>query len=224
MPSNQRQPHSTRRRLYDFQRQPTPMIVIVDYGMGNLRSVEKALQKVGAKVTVSRDPDEVRRAERIVLPGVGAFGDAMANLHKRGLVDVIREEVEEGKPFLGICLGLDLIFEESDEHGVHEGLGFLKGRVELLPTGLKVPHIGWNQARQRHKSRLLAGIPDESFFYFVHSYAVVPREESDILCTTDYGCEFVSAVERGNICAFQFHPEKSSALGLSILKNFAEGF
>ncbi|MFA6001986.1 MAG: imidazole glycerol phosphate synthase subunit HisH [Thermoleophilia bacterium] len=198
------------------------MIIIVDYGMGNLRSVEKALMKVGADVKVSRDPDDVRHGERIVLPGVGAFGDAMDNLEKRGLAGVIREEVGAGKPFLGICLGLDLLFEESDEHGLHRGLGLLPGRVELLPTELKIPQIGWNQISSRKESRLLKGIPDGSSFYFVHSYAVVPNEESDILCTTDYGCTFVSAVERDNIAAFQFHPEKSSSLGLTILRNFAK--
>ncbi|MFA5810445.1 MAG: imidazole glycerol phosphate synthase subunit HisH [Thermoleophilia bacterium] len=198
------------------------MIIIVDYGMGNLRSVEKALMKAGAEVKVSRDPDEVRRGQRIVLPGVGAFGDAMDNLEKRGLAGVIREEVDAGKPFLGICLGLDLLFEESDEHGLHRGLGLLPGRVELLPTELKIPQIGWNQISTRKESRLLEGIPDGSSFYFVHSYAVVPREDSDILCTTDYGCTFVSAVERDNIAAFQFHPEKSSSLGLTILRNFAK--
>jgi glutamine amidotransferase len=197
------------------------VIAIIDYGMGNLRSVEKALEKVGATVSVSRDPDEVRRADRIVLPGVGAFGDAMANLEKRGLVEVIKEEVTAGKPFLGICLGLDLLFEESDEHGLHQGLGLLSGRVELLPTDLKIPQIGWNQISIRKESHLLTGIPDGSSFYFVHSYAVVPRQESDILCETEYGCTFVSAVERGNIAAFQFHPEKSSSLGLTILRNFA---
>ena len=198
------------------------MITIIDYGMGNLRSVEKALEKVGARVRVSRDPDEVRRADRIVLPGVGAFGDAMYNLEKRGLVEVIKAEVAAGKPFLGICLGLDLLFEEGDEHGVHAGLGLLPGRVELLPTELKIPQIGWNQVAIRKESKLLAGIPDGSSFYFVHSYAVVPELESDILCTTEYGCTFVSAVERGNIAAFQFHPEKSSSLGLTILENFAK--
>lgn len=197
------------------------MIAIIDYGMGNLRSVEKALEKVGAKVTVSRDPDDVRRADRIVLPGVGAFGDAMANLEKRGLVEVIKEEVAAGKPFLGICLGLDLLFEESDEHGLHRGLGLLPGRVELLPTELKIPQIGWNQVSIRKESHLLEGIPAGSSFYFVHSYAVVPEDDSDILCTTEYGCTFVSAVERGNIAAFQFHPEKSSSLGLNILRNFS---
>ncbi len=197
------------------------MIAIIDYGMGNLRSVEKALEKAGAEVSVTRDSDELRRADRIVLPGVGAFGDAMDNLRKRGLIDVIREEVAAGKLFLGICLGLDLLFEESDEHGLHQGLGLLPGRVELIPTDLKIPQIGWNQVSIRKKSRLLEGIPDGSSFYFVHSYAVVPEEESDILCTTEYGCTFVSAVERGNITAFQFHPEKSSSLGLKILSNFA---
>jgi len=197
------------------------MITIIDYGMGNLRSVEKALQKVGAEVVVSRDPDDIRRADRMVLPGVGAFGDAMANLQKRGLVEVIKEEVAAGKPFLGICLGLDLLFEESDEHGLHQGLGLLPGRVELLPTELKIPQIGWNQVSIRKESGLLEGIPDGSSFYFVHSYAVVPEVESDILCLTEYGCTFVSAVERGNIAAFQFHPEKSSSLGLNILRNFS---
>jgi glutamine amidotransferase len=152
---------------------------------------------------------------------VGAFGDAMTNLEKRGLVEVIKEEVAAGKPFLGICLGLDLIFEESDEHGLHTGLGLLPGRVELLPTELKVPHIGWNRIRIEKESRLLEGVADGSFFYFVHSYVVVPRDDTDILCTTDYGCRFVSAVEHENVSAFQFHPEKSSALGLTILRNFA---
>lgn len=197
------------------------MIVIVDYGMGNLRSVEKALQKTGAEVTVSRDPEEVSRADRIVLPGVGAFGDAMANLEKRGLVEAIRSGVAAGKPFLGICLGLDLLFEESDEHGLHRGLGLLPGRVELLSTELKIPQIGWNQVAIQKESHLLDGIPDGSSFYFVHSYAVVPEVESDILCTTEYGCTFVSAVERDNIAAFQFHPEKSSSLGMHILRNFS---
>lgn len=189
--------------------------------MGNLRSVEKALEKVGARVSVTREPDEVRRADALVLPGVGAFGDAMFNLAKRGLVEVIKESVTAGKPFLGICLGLDLLFEESDEHGLHRGLGLLPGRVELLPTELKIPHIGWNQVNITKKSRLLEDVADGSYFYFVHSYAVVPDEESDILCTTEYGCRFVSAVERDNIAAFQFHPEKSSNLGLSILERFA---
>jgi glutamine amidotransferase len=188
--------------------------------MGNLRSVEKALEKVGASVTLTRDPGQVRRADALVLPGVGAFGDAMDNLDKYGLVDVIRDEVASGKPFLGICLGLDLLFDESEEHGLHRGLGLLPGRVELLPTDLKIPHIGWNQASIRKESRLLAGVPDDSFFYYVHSYAVVPRRDSDILCMTEYGCDFVSAVEHENIAAFQFHPEKSSAIGLTILRNF----
>lgn len=201
---------------------PSDYIAVVDYGMGNLRSVEKALEHAGATVMVTRDADEIKAAAKLVLPGVGAFGDAMKNLEKRGLVDVIRDEVDDGKPFLGICLGLDLIFEESDEHGVHQGLGFLPGRVELLPTDLKIPHIGWNSINIRKESPLLDGIPDGSFFYFVHSYAVVPTEESDILCSTDYGCQFVSAVERDNIAAFQFHPEKSSSLGLKILENFAK--
>jgi glutamine amidotransferase len=197
------------------------MITIIDYGMGNLRSVEKAFEKVGADVNVSRDPDDVRSADHLVLPGVGAFGDAMTNLGKRGLIEPIKEEVAAGKPFLGICLGLDLVFDESDEHGLHQGLGLVPGRVELLPTDLKVPHIGWNQIEIEKESRLLAGIPDGSYFYFVHSYVVVPERDSDILCRTEYGCNFVSAIEHGNIAAFQFHPEKSSAIGLKILENFS---
>jgi glutamine amidotransferase len=197
------------------------MIIIIDYGMGNLRSVEKAFEKVGADVNVSRDPDDVRSADHLVLPGVGAFGDAMTNLEKRGLIEPIKEEVAAGKPFLGICLGLDLVFDESDEHGLHQGLGLVPGRVELLPTDLKIPHIGWNQIRIEKESRLLAGIPDGSYFYFVHSYVVVPERDSDILCRTEYGCNFVSAIENGNIAAFQFHPEKSSAIGLKILENFS---
>ncbi len=196
------------------------MIVLVDYGMGNLRSVEKALQKIGGNVKLSQDPDDVRRAAKLVLPGVGAFGDAMKNLKKRGLDVAIKEEVAAGKPFLGICLGLDLLFEESDEHGLHRGLGLLPGRVELLPTRLKIPHIGWNRIAIQKQSRLLQGVPNGSYFYFVHSYIVVPQKDSDILCTTEYGCEFVSAVERDNISAFQFHPEKSSTLGLTILQNY----
>ncbi len=196
------------------------MIVLVDYGMGNLRSVEKALQKMGGNVKLSQDPDDVRRAAKLVLPGVGAFGDAMKNLKKRGLDGAIKEEVAAGKPFLGICLGLDLLFEESVEHGLHQGLGLLPGRVELLPTRLKIPHIGWNRITIQKQSRLLQGVPNGSYFYFVHSYVVVPQEDSDILCTTEYGCEFVSAVERDNITAFQFHPEKSSTLGLTILQNY----
>ncbi len=196
------------------------MIVIVDYGMGNLRSVEKALDKAGGKVKVSNDPAEVRAAGSIVLPGVGAFGDAMERLKKRGLDAAIKEAVAAGKQFLGICLGLALLFEESDEHGVHAGLGLLPGRVELLPTHLKIPHIGWNRVAAQKDSRLFDGVPNGSYFYFVHSYEVVPRLDSDVLCRTEYGCEFVSGVERENIAAVQFHPEKSSSLGLRMLKNF----
>ncbi len=195
-------------------------IVIIDYGMGNLRSVEKALEKAGGKVKVSHDLDDVRSAEAIVLPGVGAFGDAMERLTRRGLDAAIKEAVAAGKPFLGICLGLALLFDESDEHGVHAGLGLLPGRVELLPTRLKVPHIGWNRISAQKDSRLFKGVPNGSYFYFVHSYAVVPRLDTDVLCRTEYGCEFVSGIERGNMAAVQFHPEKSSALGLRMLKNF----
>ncbi len=196
------------------------LIVIIDYGMGNLRSVEKALEKASRQVMVSHNQGDVRAADAIVLPGVGAFGDAMVRLKRLGLDAAIKEEVTAGKPFLGICLGLALLFEESDEHGVHEGLGLLPGRVELLPTNLKIPHIGWNRVSVQKESRLFDGVPNGSFFYFVHSYAVVPKIDSDVLCRTEYGCEFASGVERDNIAAVQFHPEKSSSLGLRMLENF----
>jgi glutamine amidotransferase len=196
------------------------MIAIIDYGMGNLRSVEKGLAKVGHAARITADPEEVRPAAAVVLPGVGAFGDAMRNLEASGLIPAIRDAVDAGKPFLGICLGLQLLFEESEESPGVRGLGLLPGRVERFRHDLKVPHIGWNQLHLRRRAPVLGGVPEDAFAYFVHSYYVAPAEDDVVATTTDYGYEFVSGVWRDNVCAFQFHPEKSQAVGLRILENF----
>ena len=202
-------------------------IVVVDYGMGNLRSVSKALEAVGAPVVVTRDPARVRDARALVLPGVGAFGDCMANLGAFHLLDPVRDKALEGVPFLGICLGYQLLFEEGEEFGRHEGLGVLKGRVVRFPHDLteggerlKVPHMGWNRLRKEKDVPVLAGVPDGSFVYFVHSFYPVPEDPSVVATTTDYGFPFASSVSRGNLFACQFHPEKSQKVGLAILKGF----
>lgn len=187
--------------------------------MGNLRSVSKALERVGFKVKVSSEPEEVKKAPALVLPGVGAFKDAMENLKRLGLYKEILRHIEKGKPYLGICLGLQLLFEKSYEFGKTEGLGVLEGEVVLLPTTVKVPHIGWNQIWKRKPSWLLEGLKEGEYFYFVHSYHVVPKRQGVILTTTDYGIDFVSSVEYENIFAFQFHPEKSQRAGLRLLEN-----
>ena len=201
------------------------MIAIVDYGIGNLRSVEKALQRVGAEAWVTADPADLDAARGIVLPGVGAFGDGMAHLQARRLVDPVLRQVERKKPLLGICLGMQLLFEESDEMGLHRGLGLLPGRVVRFPNGeLKVPHIGWNQLWQAGNGpemALLEGIPHGTHAYFVHSYYVAPEEPGDVLARTDYGIEFAAVVGRGRIFGAQFHPEKSQDVGLRLLRNFA---
>jgi len=188
--------------------------------MGNLRSVQKAFQKVGAEAVVTDQRETIESARAVVLPGVGAFGDAMANLRSQGLVQVIERTVERGTPLFGICLGLQLFFEESDEMGLHRGLGFFPGRVRRFDVGLKVPHIGWNQVHVRRQSPLLDGLADGSYAYFVHSYYVEPAENDSILATTDYGLHFASIVGRGNVFGIQFHPEKSQDVGLRILGNF----
>jgi len=201
------------------------MIVIVDYGMGNLRSVGKAFLSQGIDASVTRDPGEIARADGLVLPGVGAFGDCMKNLAEYGLTDPIKEHVDSGKPFLGICLGLQVLFEGSDESPDVPGLGILEGSVVRFSPSeeerLKVPHMGWNRVSIKKESSVLAGIPDGSWFYFVHSYYPDPKDPGVIAVTSNYGVEFTAAVARDNLFACQFHPEKSSADGLRILRNFA---
>ncbi len=199
------------------------MIAIVDYGMGNLRSVHKAFVQVGHEAVVTRDPAVLDRADRVVLPGVGAFPDCMANLERHGLIDPVLRAIRSGKPFLGICLGLQLLFAEGEEFGVHKGLGVFAGRVVRFPqSDLKVPHMGWNQVDIERRAVPFEGIEDGSYFYFVHSYVVRPEEEGIVSSTTVYGEPFVSSIWKENVFACQFHPEKSQAVGLKILKNFGE--
>lgn len=196
------------------------MVAIIDYGMGNLRSVRKGFEKVGVECVVTADPGFLDRARGVVLPGVGAFGDAMANLRAAGLDRAIQRVVRAGKPFLGICLGQQLLFEASEEWGYTKGLDIFSGRVCRLPDGLKVPHMGWNQIEIKQPNPLLEGIPDLSSFYFVHSYVVQPSQAELILAQTEYGMSFASVVGRDRVFGIQFHPEKSSVLGLKILENF----
>ena len=209
-----------------------PNILIIDYGMGNLRNVQKAFEYIGVLARVSSRTQDVAQAEALVLPGVGAFGDAMAHLAQGGLIGPICQSVSAGKPLLGICLGLQLLFDESEEMGTHQGLGILRGRVVRFAPGLKVPHIGWNQlqfaghqaggsAAPRSPSPLLDGIPDGSYAYFVHSYHAVADDPSCVLATTDYGLAFASVVQQGNVFGAQPHPEKSQEVGLRLLSNFA---
>ncbi|OHB86312.1 MAG: imidazole glycerol phosphate synthase, glutamine amidotransferase subunit [Planctomycetes bacterium RBG_16_64_12] len=200
------------------------MIAVIDYGMGNLRSVQKGFEKVGHQATVTSDPAEVARAEKVVLPGVGAFEDAMAELRRRGLVDPVLAAIDSGKPFLGICLGLQLLFDTGFENGEHEGLGVLRGEVVRfeLPAEYSVPHMGWNQLSIARRAPILEGIDEGTYFYFVHSYYVVPRDPGVIATMTDYPEPFCSMIWRDNLFATQFHPEKSQADGLRMLKNFAE--
>jgi glutamine amidotransferase len=197
------------------------VIVIVDYGVGNLRSVQKALELVGAAAIVSDDLAALDAAQGVILPGVGAFGDGMDNLVARQLVDPVLRQVQAGKPLLGICLGMQLLFEESEEMGRHQGLGLLPGRVVRFPdSNLKVPHIGWNQLLGT-RGEVLQGIQDGAYAYFVHSYYALPDDPADVLATTEYGLEFASVVGRGKILGAQFHPEKSQEVGLQLLENFS---
>ncbi|NQT38762.1 MAG: imidazole glycerol phosphate synthase subunit HisH [Planctomycetes bacterium] len=199
------------------------MIAIIDYGMGNLRSVQKGFEKVGHEATVTADPAVVAAAEKVVLPGVGAFEDAMSELRRRRMVGPILEAIDRGKPFLGICLGLQLLFETSHEHGRHQGLGVLAGEVVPfeLPPKYSVPHMGWNQLSMRHRPPILQGIDEAAYVYFIHSFYVVPTDAAVIATETDYPDPFCSMIWRDNLYASQFHPEKSQADGLRILKNFA---
>ena len=200
------------------------MIAIIDYGMGNLRSVEKAFERAGHAATITNDAAVLADASKLVLPGVGAFRDAIAALESRRLVEPIRAAIAAGKPFLGICLGLQLLFDRSCEDGEHQGLGVVSGDVVRfdVPPGYKVPHMGWNQLQFRSRPPIFAGIDEGEHFYFVHSYYVVPRDESVVATQTDYAQPFCSSIWRDNLFATQFHPEKSQDAGLRVLKNFAE--
>jgi glutamine amidotransferase len=196
---------------------------IVDYGAGNLRSVQKAFEHAGVDAVITRDPEGVATASALVLPGVGAFGAAMEQLTRQGLAEAVMGGIRSGIPFLGVCLGLQVLFEESEEDPGTPGLGVVPGVVRALPPTVKVPHIGWNQVEACTCSALFDGIPDGSAFYFVHGYAAVPRSPAEVLCMTDYdGVRFVSGIEAGNVAGVQFHPEKSSALGLRLYRNFAQ--
>lgn len=217
-------------------------IAVVDYGLGNLKSVAKALESAGAKVKVTHNLSEINSSCALVLPGVGAFKRAMENLNELDLTGAILQTIKTGKPFLGVCLGLQLLFTESEEHGRHRGLDVIKGQVKKIAPGVKIPHMGWNNIEIRstvhgprstekksqivgagpsvHPQSLFNGVPDGAYFYFVHSYYVEPQDKSVIAAVTEYGQEFVSAVHQDNIWGVQFHPEKSADLGLKVLKNF----
>ncbi len=198
------------------------MIAIVDYGMGNLRSVQKAVERVGFTATLAHSPEELEGAEKLILPGVGAFADAMKGLEDRGLTEPIVQHIKQGRPFLGICLGLQLLFSESMEDGLHTGLNIIPGKVLRFPqNGLKVPHMGWNQVTFLRDVPLARDVPQGSYMYFVHSYYVCPEDPEVIAATTDYGTTFASFVWKDNVFATQFHPEKSQSIGLTILRNFA---
>lgn len=213
------------------------MITIIDYGMGNLRSVQKGFERVGHNAVVTSHPEEILSADGVVLPGVGAFKDCMKNLEDGDLIDTINRVIDDGKPFLGICLGLQLLFTESEEFGIHRGLDVIKGKAVKFSfdtPNLKIPHMGWNninikkgkgergKGKEKEFSPIFEGIPDRTYFYFVHSYYVVPEDNDVAASTTGYGVEFVSSIWRDNIFAVQFHPEKSQEMGLKMLQNFGD--
>jgi glutamine amidotransferase len=197
-------------------------LIILDYDVGNFRNVQKAFQAVNAEAEISNSAEVARKADALVLPGVAAFGDAMRHLQERGLDQPVMEAVQAGKPVLGICVGLQLLFEESEEMGQHRGLGVLPGRVVRFPTGLTVPHMGWNQIEPQQDHPLLRQVDPGDFAYFAHSYYAAPQQAQDIIACTDYGLPYPSIVGRDNVCAIQFHPEKSQHVGLQILKNFVD--
>lgn len=198
------------------------MIAIIDYGAGNLSSVKKALDYLGAESEITQDKNKIMSASHIILPGVGSFGDAMDSMRERGLTDTIKEVALSGKPFLGICLGLQLLFESSEESPGVDGLGLLKGKIVRIPSecGLKVPHMGWNSVNLCQNNGIFSGISEESYFYFVHSFYLKNAEPDAVAATTEYGVNIQCAVQKGNLCATQFHPEKSSKIGLKLLENF----
>lgn len=200
------------------------MIAIIDYDAGNIKSVEKALLSLGEEAVITRDRDTILKAQKVILPGVGAFGDAMEKIRSYGLEEVIHEVVDKGIPFLGICLGLQLLFDTSEESVGVKGLGILKGKIVKIPDdqGLKVPQIGWNSLKFPNKGRLFKGIDEDSYVYFVHSYYLQAEDLGIVVATTDYATKIDASVEKGNVFACQFHPEKSSEVGLKILKNFIE--
>ncbi len=200
------------------------MVAIIDYDAGNIKSVEKALQKLGQKVVITRDAQTILSADKVILPGVGAFGDAMENLRKYDLDKVIYQVVEKNIPFLGICLGLQLLFEKSDESKGVKGLGILEGKICRIPDceGLKIPHMGWNSLHLQNGGRLFRNIEENAYVYFVHSYYLKAKDEGIVKATTEYSTHIHASVEKGNVFACQFHPEKSSEVGLKILKNFVE--
>ncbi|MEM6692248.1 MAG: imidazole glycerol phosphate synthase subunit HisH [Planctomycetota bacterium] len=206
------------------------MITIVDYQMGNLRSVQKAIQKVGGEATISDDPHVIANARQLILPGVGGFGEAIDEIRRRDLERPLMDYLQSGKPFLGICLGLQMLFDEGYENGVHRGLGFFPGSVkrfdesqfEASARTLKVPHMGWNTVKRHRECALLSGTSEETHFYFVHSFHVCPAEEDLTVLSCHYGYDFTAMVSRGNVMATQFHPEKSQEAGLKILQNFVE--
>lgn len=199
-------------------------IAIIDYGVGNLRSVEKAFTSQGIEAVVTREEKVLCAADKLVLLGVGAFGYAMESLRKSGFDQLVVEAAQAGKPIIGLCVGLQMMFEEGHEFGVHRGLGLLPGRVVKFPDSVRVPHVGWNQVEFKNGSQahpIFCGLPDQPFFYFVHSYYVEPRDESCVLGETEYALRYASICGRGNLIGVQFHPEKSQATGLKLLKNFA---
>lgn len=200
------------------------MIAIIDYDAGNIKSVEKAMHYLGQEVEITRDQERILAADKVILPGVGAFGDAMEKIRQYDLEGVICQVVDRGTPFLGICLGLQLLFEESEESPGAKGLGILKGRIRRIPggEGLKIPHMGWNTLELSGNGRLFRGVPEEPFVYFVHSYYLEAEEEEIVKAVTWYGTKIHASVEKGNVFACQFHPEKSSSTGLLMLKNFVE--
>jgi len=199
-------------------------VAIIDYGVGNLRSVEKAFAAMGCEAIISSDEGELRTSERLVLPGVGAFGACMKALKERGFDRLVKERVSEGTPLLGVCVGMQLLFDESEEFGSTQGLGLLKGSVRRFSGGLVVPHIGWNRIHQKRSHELLEDVEEGSFCYFVHSFYCEPLDQKVVVGETEYGVRYASVVAEGNVCGVQFHPEKSQEVGLRMLKNFSTGF